>query len=173
MMLIEELIKEKYKKCYVTVICKNHKHADSVTGRKIDTIIATETGKVKYLPEGRKYANQKLQEPIYHEFIWNEDAVIHHKVIRATRVNKNGYSYGYYNISRYRILNFHSSFEGKGVEFRLFNSSLKSKEVRTNIILALAICSTACYQKKTKCYCVKWFDEKINCRVKDMPSLLS
>lgn len=87
---MEQLIEEKYQNCHVPVLCKNITDADSATGRKIDTEVAINMGRVKYLPGGKQYANQKLENPIYHEFMWSEDKVIHHKVIRATKINKHG-----------------------------------------------------------------------------------
>jgi len=49
----------------------------------------------------------------------------------------------HYNVTRYQCLNLHSFFENKGVEFRFFNASLIATEVKSYIILSLAICSTA------------------------------
>lgn len=43
--------------------------------------------------------------------------------------------YSHYDSSRYHNLNLHSFFEGKGIEFRLFNSTLKSEKV--NVIIDL------------------------------------
>lgn len=43
--------------------------------------------------------------------------------------------YSHYDSSRYHNLNLHSFFEGKGAEFRLFNSTLKSEKV--NVIIDL------------------------------------
>lgn len=34
--------------------------------------------------------NQKLDKPIFYEYIWNEDKRIHYKVIREIRINKCG-----------------------------------------------------------------------------------
>lgn len=45
----------------------------------------------------------------------------------------------HYNATRYHALNLHSYFQGKGVEFRMFNSTLHAGKVKTYIQLCLAI----------------------------------
>ena len=46
-----------------------------------------------------------------------------------------GSEHAHYSLSRYHNLNLHSYFEGKGVEFRLFNSTLDSEKVMVIIDL--------------------------------------
>lgn len=55
----------------------------------------------------------------------------------------------HYSRARYLGLNLHSFFENQTVEFRLFNSTLEADEIKTDVLLALAICSQALYQTKT------------------------
>ena len=55
----------------------------------------------------------------------------------------------HYNLTRYYILNLHSYFQKKGVEFRLYNSTLETDEVKANIIFSIAMCSYAASHKKT------------------------
>lgn len=62
---------------------------------------------------------------------------------------KGYYSYAHYNPTRYQILNLHSYFENKGIEFRLFNSTIEAKEVKANIIFSVAICCLAAVQSKS------------------------
>ncbi len=64
---IEQLIEEKYQDCHVPVLCKNHTYADSATGRKIDEVTAVISRRVRYLPGGKQYVNQKLDSPVYRE----------------------------------------------------------------------------------------------------------
>lgn len=87
---MEKMIETQYQNCHIPVLCKNKSYADAATGRKVDPKIAEEKGKVKFLADAMQYVNQKLDKPIYHEFIWIENRVIHHKVIRAFRINKHG-----------------------------------------------------------------------------------
>lgn len=87
---MEKMIETQYQNCHIPVLCKNKSYADAATGRKVDPKIAEEKGKVKFLSDAMQYVNQKLDKPIYHEFIWIENRVIHHKVIRAFRINKHG-----------------------------------------------------------------------------------
>lgn len=85
---IEKMIEEQYQNCHIPVLCKNKTYADAATGRKADPKIAEEEGKVKFISASMQYVNQKLDKPIYHEFIWIENRIIHHKVICAFRINK-------------------------------------------------------------------------------------
>lgn len=87
---IEKMIEEQYQNCHIPVLCKNKTYADAATGRKADPKIAEEEGKVKFISASMQYVNQKLDKPIYHEFIWIENRIIHHKVICAFRINKHG-----------------------------------------------------------------------------------
>lgn len=52
-------------------------------------------------------------------------------------------SYSHYHDSRYHALNLHSFWENKGVEFRMFNSTVDDKEIKAYIYLALAMCRHA------------------------------
>ena len=45
----------------------------------------------------------------------------------------------HYHDSRYVALNYHSLFHDKGIEYRLFNSSLHAGKIRSYIVLALAL----------------------------------
>jgi len=56
----------------------------------------------------------------------------------------------HYNHSRYHALNLHSTFNGKTVEFRLFNATLHAGEVKAYVHLALAISAQAIRQKSTQ-----------------------
>ena len=49
----------------------------------------------------------------------------------------------HYHSSRYRLLNLHSLFQGKGVEFRAFNSTLATNEVLADIQLCMALSARA------------------------------
>ena len=49
----------------------------------------------------------------------------------------------HYHGSRYRLLNLHSLFQGKGVEFRAFNSTLHTDEVLADIQLCMALSARA------------------------------
>ena len=49
----------------------------------------------------------------------------------------------HYHRSRYRLLNLHSLFQGKGVEFRAFNSTLDTAEVLADIQLCMALSARA------------------------------
>ncbi len=53
-----------------------------------------------------------------------------------------------YDDSRYVTLNLHSLWQGKGVEFRCFNSTLDQQLIRTYILLTLGICNQAALQKR-------------------------
>ncbi len=53
----------------------------------------------------------------------------------------------HYNDSRYHILNLHSFFQNKGVEFRCFNSSMHSGKIKAYIQFSLAISAQAINQK--------------------------
>jgi len=56
----------------------------------------------------------------------------------------------HYHNSRYHALNLHSTFNGKTVEFRLFNATLHAGEVKAYIHLALATSAQAINQKSTQ-----------------------
>ena len=49
----------------------------------------------------------------------------------------------HYHGSRYRLLNLHSLFQGKGVEFRAFNSTLDEDEILADIQLCMALSNRA------------------------------
>ena len=55
----------------------------------------------------------------------------------------------HYDSSRYHLLNLHSFFEGKGVEFRCFNGSLSSEDIYNYAMLVVAIVEQAKAYKKT------------------------
>lgn len=59
------------------------------------------------------------------------------------------YSRNRYHHSRYRILNLHSYFGNKGVEFRCFNSTLHRGKIKAYLQFALAINAQAINQKRT------------------------
>ena len=54
----------------------------------------------------------------------------------------------HYDVSRYRMANLHSYFQGKGVEFRCFNSTLHAGKVKAYIQFCLAISAQAINQRK-------------------------
>lgn len=87
---IEKRIADFYANCHMPVRCKSNIYVDSASGRKIDKTVLLEHRKMKYLPGKKQYVNQLLAKPLYHEFIWYEDDAIHHKVIKAVKVNKCG-----------------------------------------------------------------------------------
>lgn len=58
-------------------------------------------------------------------------------------------SYYHYDSSRYHMLNLHSFFEGKGVEFRCFNGSLSSDVINNYVLFVVAIVEQAKAYKKT------------------------
>lgn len=49
----------------------------------------------------------------------------------------------HYHGSRYRLLNLHSLFQGKGIEFRAFNATLNTDEVLADIQLCMALSARA------------------------------
>lgn len=49
----------------------------------------------------------------------------------------------HYHMSRYRLLNLHSLFQGKGIEFRAFNATLNTAEVLADIQLCMALSARA------------------------------
>ena len=55
-------------------------------------------------------------------------------------------SYSHYDGSRYRALNLHSLWQGKGIEFRCFNGTTHAGQIKTYIQLCLAICHQALTQ---------------------------
>lgn len=57
--------------------------------------------------------------------------------------------YRHYDSTRYHMLNLHSFFEGKGVEFRCFNGSLSTEDINNYALLAVAIIEQAKAYKKT------------------------
>ena len=57
-------------------------------------------------------------------------------------------SYLRYHDSRYHALNLHSLWQNKGVEFRMFNSTVDEKEVKAYIYLVLAMCQHATMLKR-------------------------
>ena len=81
-----------------------------------------------------------------------------------------GLPYRHYSPDRYRILNMHSYFEGKGVEFRLFNSTLNANEVRANIVFAVAItCMADCRKKLVK---YTFSEDKVTSEKSEMSTFL-
>ncbi|MDE6373858.1 MAG: amidoligase family protein, partial [Clostridia bacterium] len=52
----------------------------------------------------------------------------------------------HYDDSRYRALNLHSLWQGKGIEFRCFNGTNHAGKIKTYIQLCLAICNQALTQ---------------------------
>ncbi len=60
---------------------------------------------------------------------------------RVERIWYNGSSrsYSHYDDSRYRALNLHSLWQGKGIEFRCFNGTTHAGQIKTYIQLCLAI----------------------------------
>lgn len=54
----------------------------------------------------------------------------------------------HYDVSRYHALNLHSLWQGKGIEFRMFNSTTHAGVVKTYIQLSLAISNQAKVQKR-------------------------
>ena len=52
----------------------------------------------------------------------------------------------HYDDSRYRALNLHSLWQGKGIEFRCFNGTTHAGKIKTYIQLCLAICNQALTQ---------------------------
>lgn len=57
--------------------------------------------------------------------------------------------HNHYDYSRYHMLNLHSFFEGKGVEFRCFNGSLSSETIHNYAMFVVAIVEQAKAYKKT------------------------
>ena len=55
----------------------------------------------------------------------------------------------HYHSSRYHMLNLHSYFEGKGVEFRCFNGSMSTEVINNYAMLVVAIVEQAKAYKKT------------------------
>ncbi|RJX01534.1 hypothetical protein DWW43_03815 [Clostridium sp. AF15-41] len=112
---IERAIELHYQNCHIPVLCKNKSYADAATGRKVDSLVAKEYGRVMFVSDSMQYVNQKLDKPIYHEFFWNEDKVIHHKVIRATRISKHGMDWKDVYHARFFCNNENPVFEGEGI----------------------------------------------------------
>ena len=54
--------------------------------------------------------------------------------------------FGHYDSSRYHALNLHSLWEGKGIEYRMFNSTTHAGKVKAYIQLCLAITAYAKYR---------------------------
>lgn len=52
-------------------------------------------------------------------------------------------SYQHYNSSRYHLLNLHSMWQGKGIEFRCFNGTTHAGEIKAYIQLCLALVAKA------------------------------
>jgi hypothetical protein len=52
--------------------------------------------------------------------------------------------HSHYDITRYAALNLHSLWEGKGIEFRMFEATMHAGEIKAYIQFALALCSRAC-----------------------------
>ena len=51
--------------------------------------------------------------------------------------------YQHYNSSRYHLVNLHSYFQGKGVEFRAFNSTMHAGEIKAYVQFCCALNATA------------------------------
>ena len=64
----------------------------------------------------------------------------------------------HYDSSRYHLLNMHSYFQGKGVEFRAFNGTMHAGEIRAYICLCLAMNTYAINQKSVGHAEMKVFD---------------
>lgn len=60
--------------------------------------------------------------------------------------NGNSRRSSHYDDSRYRALNLHSLWQGKGIEFRCFNGTTHAGKIKTYIQLCLAICNQALTQ---------------------------
>lgn len=60
--------------------------------------------------------------------------------------NGSSQSYRHYDSSRYRALNLHSLWQGKGIEFRCFNGTTHAGKIKTYIQLCLAISNQALTQ---------------------------
>ena len=58
----------------------------------------------------------------------------------------------HYDPSRYVTLNLHSLWQGKGVEFRCFNSTMDMRLINTYILMTLAICNQAARQTRASCH---------------------
>lgn len=70
----------------------------------------------------------------------------------------------HYNDSRYRALNLHSLWQGKGVEFRCFNGTTHAGKIKTYIQLCLAINHQALTQKGASAKKTKSGNEKYTFR---------
>ncbi len=60
--------------------------------------------------------------------------------------NGSSHRYEHYDSSRYRALNLHSLWQGKGIEFRCFNGTTHAGKIKTYIQLCLAISNQALTQ---------------------------
>lgn len=61
-------------------------------------------------------------------------------------------SNSHYDSSRYRMLNYHSYFQGKGIEFRCFNSTLHAGKMKAYIQFCLAVSAQAINQEKARAF---------------------
>ena len=89
MQIIEEKLLAMYTQIQVPILCKNGSYVDTLTGRKIVKDKAI-NGEIEYPPGGVKYANQKLDTPIYVDYAWCDYWRIHYRCMRATTINKHG-----------------------------------------------------------------------------------
>lgn len=70
----------------------------------------------------------------------------------------------HYNETRYHALNLHSLWQGKGIEFRCFNSTTHAGKLKTYIQLCLAICNQAMTQKGSSARKTETTNEKYTFR---------
>lgn len=56
---IERAIELHYQNCHIPVLCKNKSYADAATGRKVDSLVAKEYGRVMFVSDSMQYVNQK------------------------------------------------------------------------------------------------------------------
>ena len=129
--------------------CGIHIHVDSNLNaeqtRNLVNIICSKEELLKraicMFPDRRKYCNNTDRQ-----FVWtiNKWYPIEMEDIRKAWYKGNLERMGmHYDRSRYVTLNLHSLWNGKGVEFRCFNSTLVSRLIKTYILLSLAICIQA------------------------------
>lgn len=72
--------------------------------------------------------------------------------------------HSHYDDSRYHALNLHSLWQGKGIEFRCFNSTTHAGKLKTYIQLCLAICNQAMTQKGSSARKTETTNEKYTFR---------
>lgn len=85
-------------------------------------------------------------------------AVNRKKVFSITELKNEWYAgtshdtLAHYHESRYHALNLHSYWQGKGIEFRLFNSTTDADEILAYLNLVRAICNYAVLQRRRAAY---------------------